>query len=46
VGREPSPADGRPVVVRVRGFLASDAGILAAIVLLAGTGIAGLFWIQ
>ena len=35
-----------PVTVRVCGFLASDAGILAAIFLLAGTGIAGLFWIQ
>jgi hypothetical protein len=31
---------------RVRGFLASDAGILVGIFLLAGTGIAGLFWIQ
>ena len=35
-----------PVTVRVCGFLASDAGILAAIFLLATTGIAGLFWIQ
>lgn len=47
-GRTPSPLDRGPALGwhRVRGFLASDAGILAAIFLLAGTGIAGLFWIQ
>ena len=35
-----------PSVRRARAFLASDAGVLAVIVLLAGTGIAGLFWIR
>jgi hypothetical protein len=39
----PRPA---PAVARVHGFLASDAGILTVIALLAGTGIAGLFWIR
>ena len=44
--RAPSPGRAGPLPARVRGFLVSDAGILAAIALLAATGIAGLFWIQ